>query len=151
MIHLFWSTAKTCFQKEWKNTAVIKELWMNTKVSSLGVQPKLWAWESRSQKFLLDSWLQKTGAWGKSKHSVQEQLKVRAAKKEYENMRSICWELCIYQQKALRKMCQEEEACRRICLRDKQEESCTEFGKSSTTYWWPFGVAKYWHIPSYIW
>lgn len=75
---------------------------MNTKVSSLGVQPKLWAWESRSQKFLLDSWLQKTGAWGKSKHRVQEQLKVRAAKKEHENMRSICRELCIYQQKALR-------------------------------------------------
>jgi len=31
------------------------------------VQPKLWVWESRSQRFLLDSWLQPTGAQGKPK------------------------------------------------------------------------------------
>lgn len=144
MIYLFWSNVKNHFQKEWKNTVKIKEVWTKTKASSSAVQTKLWVQESPFPE--VPAWQLAAANWsiGKNpKTSMQERLKVIAAKKEYEKMRLIHRELHTYQEKALRKICQEVEAGRRTCLRNKREESCIEFGNSydlSVTMWENAGI-----------
>lgn len=92
MIFLFWSSVKTHFEKEWKNTVKIKELWTKRKVSSLGAQPKPWEQESHSQEFLLDSWLWANGAQGKPRDQHARATKGQSSKGGVWKIRLICWE-----------------------------------------------------------
>lgn len=84
VIYSFWSTAKTHFEKEWKNT--------KRKVSSLGMQPKPPVQELHSQEFLLDSWLQPNGAQGEPGEQHARAAKGQSSKGGVRKIRLICWE-----------------------------------------------------------